>query len=323
MSIALKITVAALAGVLAASDARAEERVEVRLTWKIKGEYAGLYMAEAKGLFAQQGLKVAIKQGAGGQAAMAALLQGQEDVVVAPGAYVLSSVAKGMPVKIIALYHPATPLALFSHADKPVRVPKDLEGKKIATSFDTFSNYIDVFCKKTAIDCSTVSRVRVNIAMQQPMFMDRQVDAFGGYLDVDWPLLKAAAPDPLINIDLTKYGMTIPGLSIVTSDAVIAERPEVLRKFLAAVGRGTEMARDNVAEATDVLMKIWDVAPNRAVVQEQIQSTVDFIPKVPNRPVGWIDQNALLASLDILQETDRIEYPKPVEKYYTNALLAR
>ena len=323
MSIALKITVAALAGVLAASDARAEERVEVRLTWKIKGEYAGLYMAEAKGLFAQQGLKVAIKQGAGGQAAMAALLQGQEDVVVAPGAYVLSSVAKGMPVKIIALYHPATPLALFSHADKPVRVPKDLEGKKIATSFDTFSNYIDVFCKKTAIDCGTVSRVRVNIAMQQPMFMDRQVDAFGGYLDVDWPLLKAAAPDPLINIDLTKYGMTIPGLSIVTSDAVIAERPEVLRKFLAAVGRGTEMARDNVAEATDVLMKIWDVAPNRAVVQEQIQSTVDFIPKVPNRPVGWIDQNALLASLDILQETDRIEYPKPVEKYYTNALLAR
>ena len=239
-----------------------EESLEVRFTWKIKGEYAGLYVAEAKGLFAQNGLKVSMKQGAGGQAAMAGLLQGQEDVVVSPGAYALSSVSKGMPIKIIALYHPATPLALFSHADKPIRVPKDLVGKKIATSFDTFTNYINVFCKKTAIDCSLVNKVRVNNNMQQPLFIDRQVDAFGGYLDVDWPLLKASTPKPLVYIDLTKYGMVIPGLSVVASDAVIAKRPEALRKFLAAVGRGTELARADVSEATNILLKVWDVAPS-------------------------------------------------------------
>jgi NitT/TauT family transport system substrate-binding protein len=300
-----------------------EESLEVRFTWKIKGEYAGLYVAEAKGLFAQNGLKVSMKQGAGGQAAMAGLLQGQEDVVVSPGAYALSSVSKGMPIKIIALYHPATPLALFSHADKPIRVPKDLVGKKIATSFDTFTNYINVFCKKTAIDCSLVNKVRVNNNMQQPLFIDRQVDAFGGYLDVDWPLLKASTPKPLVYIDLTKYGMVIPGLSVVASDAVIAKRPEALRKFLAAVGRGTEMARADVSEATNILLKVWDVAPSRKVVQEQIQSAVDFIPIIPNRPVGWIEQSTLVDALNILQETGQIDHAQPLGKYYTNALLMK
>jgi NitT/TauT family transport system substrate-binding protein len=312
---------ALLFAVVAPSAAAGEEPFKVRFTWKIKGQYAGLFMAQAKGLFAQQGLKVAMKQGAGGQAAMAGLLQGQEDVVVAPGAYVLSSVSRGMSVKIIALYHPATPLALFSYADKPVHVPKDLEGKKIATSFDTFTNYIDVFCKKTAIDCDAVKKIRVNNNMQQPFFMDRQVDAFGGYLDVDWPLLQASTPSPLVYIDLTRYGMIIPGLSIIASDAVIAARPQALRRFLAAVGTATEMMRADVSEATDILMKNWEVAPSRKVIFEQIRSTADFIPTIPNRPVGWIEERTVVEALGILKETGEIQKLEPPDKYYTNTLL--
>jgi NitT/TauT family transport system substrate-binding protein len=311
---------ALLVATAASSAFAAEESLEVRFTWKIKGEYAGLYMAQAKGLFGEAGLRVSMKQGAGGQAAMAGLLQGQEDVVVSPGAYAISAISRGMPVKIIALYHPATPLALFSHADNPIRVPKDLEGKKIATSADLFANYIDVFCKKAAIDCNLVNRVRVNNNMQQPLFIDRQVDAFGGFLDVDWPLLVASTPKPLVYIDLTKHGMVIPGLSLVASDALIAKRPEALRKFVAAVGRGTEMARANVSEATDILLKSWEVAPSRKVVQEQIQSAVDFIPIIPNRPVGWIEERSIVEALNILKETDQIQ-PLAPEKYYTNALL--
>lgn len=79
-----------LAVLLASSQpSAANEALKVRFTWKIKGEYAPFYMAQAKGLFAQAGLQVTMAEGAGGQAAMAALMQGQEDVVVAPGVYAL------------------------------------------------------------------------------------------------------------------------------------------------------------------------------------------------------------------------------------------
>ncbi len=313
-----------LAVLLASSQpSAANEALKVRFTWKIKGEYAPFYMAQAKGLFAQAGLQVTMAEGAGGQAAMAALMQGQEDVVVAPGVYALSTVTMGMPIRLISLLHPAAPLALFSHADMPIKVPRDLEGKRIATSFDTFTNYINVLCHKNSVDCDKVAKVRVNGGMQQPMFMSRQVDAFGGYLDVDWPLLKASTPTELVYIDLTKYGMIIPGMSVVTSNEVMAKRPEVLRKFLAAVTQSVEMTRANVPEATDVLLKNWQIPPARNVVEEQIQSTVDFIPIIPNRPAGWIEGSTLDAALTNMLETKEIDSRKPLQAYFTNDFLPR
>jgi len=319
----------ALAAILLAASmtcsqqSAANEAFKVRFTWKIKGEYAPFYMAQAKGLFSSAGLDVTMAEGAGGQAAMAALMQGQEDVVVAPGVYALSTVTKGMPIMLVSLLHPAAPLAMFSHADTPVRVPKDLEGKRIATSFDTFTNYINVLCRKNNVNCDKVSKIRVNESLQQPMFMSRQVDAFGGYLDVDWPLLKASTPAELVYIDLTKYGMIIPGMSVVASREGMAKRPDALRKFLAAVTRGVQMTRANVPEATDVLLKSWQVPPARNVVEEQIQSAIDFIPNVPDRPAGWIEAATLDTALGNMVETGEIKDRKPVHEYFTNDFLPK
>jgi NitT/TauT family transport system substrate-binding protein len=300
------------------------ENVHVRFTWKIKGEYAPLYVARERGVFAQQGLTVSMGEGAGGQASMAALMQGQEDIVVVPGTYVLSTVSKGMPVKLIALYHPATPLGIFSFASDPVREPKDLEGKKIAMSVDLFSNYMDVFCRKNRIDCDKVTKVRVNIEMQQPMFMNHQVAAFGGFLDVDWQFLQAMTKEPLVYMALARFGMVIPGLSIVTSDAMIAKRPETLRRFLAAVGAGVAMTRADVSGATDILIKNWTaVVPARKIVQEQVQAAIDAVPDYPNRPTGWIDEKVLDEALTTLQESNQISARQPLDRYYTNALLSR
>lgn len=50
---------------------------------------------------------------------MEALVQGQEDIVVIPEIFAASAIQKGMPIKIIVLYHPKTPVVLISHPDKP------------------------------------------------------------------------------------------------------------------------------------------------------------------------------------------------------------
>ena len=123
----------ALVATAAALPAYAQEQVNVRFSWKLKGEYAAMYVAQEKGLFTREGLTVRLGEGAGAQAALGALLQGQEDFVLLPGIFALTAISKGMPVKLVALYHPVTPMAYISKPEKPVRVPKDLEGKSIAT----------------------------------------------------------------------------------------------------------------------------------------------------------------------------------------------
>src|SRR5690606_16081334 len=93
----------------------------VRFSWKLKGEYGGFYAAQEQGYYEKHGLKVHLGEGAGAQAALGALLQGQEDVVVLPGMFALTAIAKGMPIKLAALYAPKASTILLSFPDKPVK----------------------------------------------------------------------------------------------------------------------------------------------------------------------------------------------------------
>jgi len=83
--------------------ASAAESFKVRFSWKLKGEYAPLYMAKEIGAFDKAGLDVAMGEGAGAPAALTAMLQGQEDAVIMPAAFALTAISKGMPIKIAAL----------------------------------------------------------------------------------------------------------------------------------------------------------------------------------------------------------------------------
>src|SRR3954463_12685248 len=94
---------AALAGFAVAFAAAAQDPVNVRFSWKMKGEYGPFFMAQEKGLYAKEKLNVRMGEGAGAQAALGALLQGQEDVVVLPAIFALTAIQKGMPVKLIAI----------------------------------------------------------------------------------------------------------------------------------------------------------------------------------------------------------------------------
>src|SRR6185437_3989161 len=85
-----------LSPLLIAPAARADEAFNVRFSWKLKGEYAPFFLARDRGLFTKAGFTVHLGEGAGADAALGAVLQGQEDVVVIPGIYALSAISKGM-----------------------------------------------------------------------------------------------------------------------------------------------------------------------------------------------------------------------------------
>jgi NitT/TauT family transport system substrate-binding protein len=214
----------------------AADAFKVRFSWKLKGEYAPLYMAKDLNAFDKAGLDVAMGEGAGAPAALTALLQGQEDAVVMPAAFALTAIAKGMPIRIAALYHPRAPLGFVSLPHSAVREPKDLEGKKFAVSVgDTLASYLPVFCRKTKIDCEKITKVTVNPQVRNSQFIAKQIDVIGAYLNVDLPLLEPIVKDKLIALDVTKYGLALPGLSVVVSDAGIQQKPEAISRFINAV----------------------------------------------------------------------------------------
>lgn len=322
MNLLARTLLAALAVQLTATASYAADTVRVRYSWKMKGEYGAFYVAKEQGLFQKQGLDVSLGEGAGASAALAGLLQGNEDVVVLPAAFALTAITKGMPIKIVALYHPKTPLGIASFPDKPLTKPADLEGKSIVTSpGDTVAAYLNTFCKLTKIDCDKIKRVSIGIEARNAQFLARNVDVTGTYMNVDLPILEREAKQTLPTLHLADYGLVLPGLSVVTSDAKLKSEPQKLAKFLKAVGDATEMMKKNPLAAADDMLKTWTVSPPKEIVVKQITETAAVIPQIPDKPYGWIVEEQLKQALDVLKEGQEITEAKPLETYYSNALL--
>lgn len=312
----------ALTVLLTSLSAHAQESFNVRFSWKLKGEYAPFYLAQQKGLFAKQGLKVRLGEGAGSEAALGSLIQGQEDVVVIPGIYAMSAVSKGMPVKLIALYQPKAPTGIVSHLDDPITTPKDLEGKTLASTVgDTTMDYLRVFCSQNHVDCDKIKIVMMNVQARLPQFMNHKVDGMSTYWNIDLPQLEYSTHQKFALLDMVKYGQVVPGLSAVTSNADIAKEPDKLKRFLLALNQGFDMTQDEVQAASSALRDAWQGAPPEELIETQVRLSNKTFPVLPGKPRGWVDENVLKSALDLLLQSRQVKEAKPIDVYYTNALI--
>lgn len=303
------------------SMAIAQDNVNVRFSWKMKGEYGAFYMAQDSGHYKKANLNVRLGEGAGAPAALGALVQGQEDVVILPGIFALSAIQKGMPIKLIAMYHPKTPFAFISHPEKPIRVPKDLEGKTLGTSVgDTGTTYLDLFCKINKVDCGKIKKVQMNSQALVPQFLARQIDSTSVYRSNDLPAL-IQREAKIVVMDIVEFGMAIPGMAAVTSEANIAKRPEVLKRFLAASATGFRESKEDVVGASKAMLKTWNAGPDMAVVLGQVKATMEAVPVYPGRNIGWIDEKLISSTLEMMKGAGEIDNPKPAASFFTNALV--
>jgi NitT/TauT family transport system substrate-binding protein len=304
------------------SSGHAQENFNVRFSWKLKGEYAPFYLAQQMGFFAKQGLKVRLGEGAGSEAALGSLIQGQEDVVIIPGIYALSAVSKGMPIKIIALYQPKAPTGILSHLDKPITTPKDLEGKTLAATVgDTTMDYLKVFCSENHVDCDKIKIVMMNVQARLPQFMNRQVDGMSTYWNIDLPQLEYSTHQKFALLDMVKYGQVVPGLSAVTSDADIAREPDKLKRFLLALNQGFDATKDGIKPAAEALRAAWQGAPPEELVETQVRLSNQTFPVLGGKIRGSVDEKVLTEALQLLLKSGQISEAKPISAYYSNQLL--
>lgn len=294
--------------------------VTIRFSWKLKGEYAPLYVAQEKGYFEKEGIKVTMGEGSGAQGALAAVEAGQETTTFAPAAFGLQAISKGLDVKIIALYHPSTPMVYLSRPENPIRTPKDMEGKKIAVSVgDTAADFLDVFCKANNVDCAKITKVQMNIKAMQTEFLAGHVDASSAYLTNDVPILRAKG-EKLVLLDLTENGLNVPGGSLIASNKTIEEKGKALAGLLRALDKGYRDAKKDPLEAARIMKKYWDTSLSDEVVADQVRETVKAVPEYPGKPIGWIDEKVLAKSLEQMKDAGKIDKIQSPDAYSTNKL---
>lgn len=249
--------VAALGFSLALTGAAAATPMTFLIDWLPAGDKAAVFLGVEKGLFKEQGLEVTIRSGRGSGDVVTKLGTGAADMGMGGLAALLQARAQsGVPVTAVMSVYTEQPDAIFTTADSGVSSLKDLAGKTVATATFSSSNVVwPLLLRANGVPVDSVKLLKVDPGALAPMLATGRVAA-----TINWLTAAPAFQGPLGEAGKTfkalpwsGLGYEGYGLSVFASDAMLARRPEAVRKFLAAFARATEMAEADPGAAARAL----------------------------------------------------------------------
>lgn len=238
-----------------AMPAAAQELDEVtfQTDWIPSGEHAMYYGGWSKGIFEKHGIDVTITRGYGSGDTVTKLASGGFDFGVADIGAVLAGKARaGMPVKMISTLYTHSPHSLFVLESSGIDDFKGLEGKRIGiTPGNSHRLYFPNVAERAGTDPSEIVWVNTDGAAMAPLLIQKRIDAAPFYSIHHYYQNKAAeeAGEMIKVLPFEKVGFAIYSASLVTSDEMIEENPELVSRFIDAVHETFEWARDNPEEA--------------------------------------------------------------------------
>jgi NitT/TauT family transport system substrate-binding protein len=243
----------AAAAISLASPSIAAESVSVRLKWVTQAQFAGLYVAKAKGFYEEAGLDVTINPGGPNLNPETLVASGADTFGVAGGTETLIFAAeKGLPIVAIGMAQEKTPFVFASFGDSGIKTIKDFAGKKVATFFEGAQYTLYSVLQHQGVDQSALEIIPQPFSLQP--FIDKQFDVATLTTFNELLALREQGITDLNIFSPDDYGVTTQQDSIITSAAVIKEKPAVVQAFLNATLKGWKYALENKAEAVDIVM---------------------------------------------------------------------
>lgn len=216
---------------LAAPLASANDKIVLLTSWYAQAEHGGFYQAVANGIYEKNGLDVTIRMGGPQVNGMQLLLNKQADVIINYDLQVLASVEQGMPVVAVAAAFQGDPQGMLTHSD--VSGLDALKDKTILVSTSGQTTWWPWLKAKYGLDDAQARPYTFNL---QPFFNNPQA-VQQAYASSELFQATKAGKDPKFFL-FADAGYPPYGSTLVTREDVIAQRPEVLKRFVAASMEG-------------------------------------------------------------------------------------
>src|SRR5277367_1423268 len=136
------LSVALAALLLAATAAKADDKVVIGTDWRAEAEHGGIYQALATGLYKQHHLDVEIRQGGPNLNQAQLLVAGRADFSVQSNSFEpLNFVHENVPIVVVAAVFQKDPQVLIAHAGAGNDTLAAMHGKPILISAASRNNF--------------------------------------------------------------------------------------------------------------------------------------------------------------------------------------
>lgn len=238
---------------MSALPALAQDKVRFQTDWIPSGEHAMYYGAWSKGIYAKHGIDITITRGYGSGDTVTKVASGAADFGVADIAAVMTARARtNVPVKTIAVLYNESPHSLFVLKSSGITNFKGLEGKKIGiTPGNSHRFYFPEVAKKAGTDPNKLIWTNMDGAAMAAQLIAKNIDAAPFYSIHYYYINKAAvkAGQEILPLPFVEVGFKIYAASLITTDKMIQDKPDLVKRFLAATKEAFEWAAANPEEA--------------------------------------------------------------------------
>jgi NitT/TauT family transport system substrate-binding protein len=242
------------AAMLSALPAVAADKVSLRLKWVAQAQFAGYYVAKAKGFYDQAGLDLTINPGGPNLNVETLVASGNDTFGVAGGTEgVLLAREKGLPLVCIGVAVQKTPFTYVTYKDSGIKTVKDFKGKKVATWFTGTQYTLYAMLAKEGVPQSDLTIVPQSGSMSP--FIEKQFDVAAATFYNELNTLKEQGlGDKITLIKPDDYGVVVQQDTVLTTEKFRSEKPEQVQAFLNASIKGWKYAMQNKKEAIDIIM---------------------------------------------------------------------
>lgn len=295
------------------------QQVIVVLDWYPNTNHTGLYVALDKGYFAEEGLNVSIVEPAK-LSAEQMIATNHAHFGISFQEFVTFARAEGLPIVSIAaiIQHNTSGFAWLKSFG--ISSPKDWEGKTYgAWGTEVEEAILKTIAKKLGIDwkkirMQTVGQLDFVTGLRQRVF-DFQWVFYG------WEVIAAKLAGLEVEFLALKdidevFDYYTPVL--ITSERLIQQSPELVRKFLKAVSKGYLYAIKNPEESAKILLKHAPELDEKLVFESQKFLSSKYWENSPRW--GWQDERVWRRFYEWMRE-NKLVGELQIEKAFTNEFL--
>jgi NitT/TauT family transport system substrate-binding protein len=293
------------------------DEVRVQLKWVHQAQFAGFYMAQEKGYYAEENIKVTLLPGGPGISPVEQVLSGKADFGVDSAENILVSRGEGKPAVGIAAVYRRSPVVFVAMADSGIVRPANFIGKTVAIGGEDvgirdLELQFHAMMKRLGLDVSKVKSVPWSPALGA--FLQGEADIAPCYATGN--LIKLRQQGQKLNLIWpSDYGIHFYSDTLATTERLILESPDLVTRFLRATLKGWRDAVEDYRQAVTVTLKCAQV-PDPELQTAMMEALLPLVHTGEDR-IGWMKAEIWQGMYRILLEQNLLAEPFDVDRAYT------